>query len=207
MMELIVLSAPEYVANEPQVINRLFDAGLKRLHLRKPGWNSRQLSRLLMQIDQAHYRSIALHQHHQLADSFGIRRLHYTEQHRAATSALTLKTQTRKDYVLSTSVHSLAHMDAFGLFDYVFFGPVFNSISKPGYNSILPPDFSVCKNTSATRVIALGGVNEHNLNTVQQMNFDGAAASGSIWCHPQHAVSSFKRLQQQLRQNQASNHD
>lgn len=197
-MDLIVISAPEYVADEAQVINHLFEAGLTRLHLRKPGWDNEQLTQLLMQIDTAHYPAIALHQHHELAGPFGIKRLHYTGQHRAATSVETLKAQALEGYVLSTSVHSLAHIDAFGLFSYVFFGPVFNSISKPGYNSTLPPGFNIGKNKPAPGIIALGGVHKHNLNTVKQMNFDGAAVLGTIWGNPQQAVANFKSLQQTL---------
>ena len=197
-MDLIVISAPEHVADEAQVINHLFEAGLTRLHLRKPGWDSEQLTQLLMQIDATHYPAISLHQHHELAGLFSIKRLHYTEQHRAATSAEMLKAQLLEGYVLSTSVHSLNHIDTMASFSYVFFGPVFNSISKPGYNSTLPPGFSISKSKPAPGIIALGGVHEHNLNTVKQMNFDGAAVLGTIWSNPKQAVASFKSLQQKL---------
>lgn len=200
MMELIVISAPERIADEAQVINHLFEAGLTRLHLRKPGWDIDQLTKLLMQIDAACYPAIALHQHHQLAESFGTKRLHYTEQNRISTSAQTLKARAQDGYILSTSVHNVADIDNFGLFDYVFFGPVFNSISKPGYNSTLPPGLNINKNAHNTKVIALGGVHKHNLNTVQQMNFDGAAVLGTIWCDPQQAVSSFLKIKKATEQ-------
>lgn len=197
-MELIVISNPNAVENEAQIINQLFEAGLKRFHLRKPDWDSKQLIDLLMLIDKAFYHNISLHQQHHIAEDFDIKRLHYTERHRMNTDLEKLIYKNSKGYVLSTSVHDLNILKTLTGFDYIFFGPVFNSISKPGYKSNLPEGFRIIKNGVKPKVIALGGVEESNLDKVKEMDFDGVAVLGTIWNDPGHAISNFRRLKNYL---------
>jgi thiamine-phosphate pyrophosphorylase len=193
-MELIVISNPGIIANEAQIINRLFEAGMKRFHLRKPDWEGDRIIDLINGIDQVYHPYIALHQHHNLTDSFNINRLHYTERQRIITDKETLNYQTQKGYVLSTSIHNLTEIASIKDVEYVLFGPVFNSISKPGYKSQLQEGFRLEKTEIQTKVIALGGIEVSNLNKVKAMNFDGAAVLGTLWDNPDNAVSSFKKL-------------
>jgi thiamine-phosphate pyrophosphorylase len=193
-MELIIISAPAVIANEAAIINRLFETGMNRFHLRKPGWNDKQLSNLLMQIDKSFHGQIALHQHHDLAGYFAVKGLHYKEQERSHTSAEKLIWQKEQGYVLSTSAHDLEVLPSLGAFDYVFFGPVFNSISKPGYEGKIVKPFYLDKTGCSQQVIALSGINETNLNKVKEMNFDGAAVLGAVWNKPDQAVVNFKKL-------------
>ncbi|MBB6127858.1 thiamine phosphate synthase [Mucilaginibacter lappiensis] len=197
-MQLIVISHPDSVVNEAQVINQLFDAGLTRFHLRKPDWSDEQLVDLLRQIDQAFYPYIALHQHHHIAIDFNIKRLHYTEKHRLATEPGKLIIQKEEGYVLSTSIHDITELNSLIPFDYTFFGPVFNSISKPGYQSNLTEDFNINQNDNQPRVIALGGVEYSNLDKLKLMGFDGAAILGTIWNDPTQAITNFRKLQEYL---------
>jgi thiamine-phosphate pyrophosphorylase len=132
---LHVISNPTPVANEASLINQLFDEGLRVFHLRKPESSLEEMALLLQAINPCHYPKIALHQHHSLAGDFGMGRLHYTEAARKSASQETLSKQ-RAEYILSTSVHSLADYQSLAeYFDYAFLGPVFNSISKPGYEA------------------------------------------------------------------------
>jgi len=200
-MELIVISAPGIAANEAQVINRLFEAGLERFHLRKPGWDIGQCIDLLTQINRSYHPAIVCHQHHHLIKAFGMRHMHYTENDRLKTSRLKLDMQIDEGYLLSTSVHDVNAISQLQNFEYTFFSPVFNSISKLGYQSILPDSFCLDKSKPGPKVIALGGVDESNLHRVKAMNFDGAAVLGAIWNKPEQAVSNFlkiKRIADQL---------
>ncbi|WP_183561448.1 thiamine phosphate synthase [Mucilaginibacter sp. SP1R1] len=194
-MQLIVISNPDAIANEARIINQLFEAGLTRFHLRKPAYDAGQIVHLLNQIDEQYHYRIVLHQHHAVAQDFNIERLHYTEQHRQNTDAEQLTLQNYCGYILSTSVHNLAALQQLKWFDNVFFGPVFNSISKPGYETTLPADFALDKKDIAVKVIALGGVEAANLCQIKAMNFDGAAVLGSIWNNPELAVANLKNLQ------------
>ncbi len=193
-MELVVISAPGEIADEAAIINRLFEAGMQRFHLRKPAWDATRLSDLLMRIDKLFHGQIALHQHHHLAGYFDIKGLHYKEQERINTSPEKLSLQKKQGYLLSTSAHDLEVLPSLRVFDYSFFGPVFNSISKAGYSGIVPEQFYLDKKGINQQVIALGGINETNLNKVKAMNFDGAAVLGAVWNNPFEAVINFKKL-------------
>ena len=192
---LIVISAPNFIPKEADIINSLFQNGLKRLHLRKPDCDVEDLRKLITEIDSAFYDKISLHQHHSLAKGFDIDRLHFTENNRLVTSPETLQKLKGDGFILSTSIHESVQLNTIShLFDYTFFGPVFNSISKKGYNGILEKDFRLDHTLKKMKVIALGGIDITNLVKVREMNFDGAAVLGTLWKEPVNAVEVFRKL-------------
>ena len=79
-------------------------------------------------------------------------------------------------------------------FDYAFFGPVFSSISKINYISVIEDDLNLSLNKTSTKIIAIGGINEENIKNVFDMGFDGAAVLGAIWQKPKEAVNNFKNI-------------
>ena len=193
-MELIVISNPVAVADESMIINHLFQSGLKYLHIRKPGSDIKAVRDLVNGITPLFYDRISLHQFHEIAPDYGITRLHYTEQARTETSGQKIQLQIDQGYKLSTSIHDTAVLNSLAGFDYVFYGPVFNSLSKPGYQSRLPADFKLNKANTNPRVIALGGVEKSNLVKIKAMNFDGAAVLGTIWNEPDKSLARFLEL-------------
>ncbi len=197
-MKLVVISNPEIVLDESIIINNLFKLGLKYFHIRKPNHNATQISKLIQEIHPQYYDYISLHQHHQLAKEFGIQRLHYTEQARVESNIQKWQAQIDAGYSLSTSIHSLTLLSTFTLFDYVFYGPVFNSRSKPDYKSSVPADFKLDKDYPKPEVLALGGVDASGLKKLKAMNFDGAAVLGAIWNEPDKAIANFKQLKENL---------
>jgi len=68
-------------------------------------------------------------------------------------------------------------------YDYVFFGPVFDSISKedhkPGYN--LASMYDVFNNNDKIKALALGGVDADKISTCYETRFSGVALSGFLW--------------------------
>lgn len=193
-MELIVISNPVAVADESMIINQLFQSGLKYLHIRKPDSDVKTVRDLMNGIAPLFYDRISLHQFHEIAPDYGITRLHYTEQTRKETSGQKIQVQTDQGYKLSTSIHDTTLLPSLTGFDYVFYGPVFNSLSKPGYQSRLPADFKLNKANTNPRVIALGGVEKSNLLKIRAMNFDGAAVLGTIWNEPEKSLTRFLEL-------------
>lgn len=190
---LFVISNPTPVANEAMLINRLFDEGLPVLHLRKPGSTLQETAILLHGINPLYYPKIALHQHHSIAGNFGIRRLHYPETARKSVSGETLSQQ-KAEYVISTSVHSLAgYHDLADYFDYMFLSPVFNSISKPGYQA-QSFAFRKADKKSHTNLIALGGIDESNCREAYDMGYDGIAVLGAVW-NTEDSLRAFKAIQ------------
>ena|SRR5215217_1401640 len=188
MMRLLVISAVECFDGETELINGLFEAGMEILHLRKPGINLPVYLDLLEGIDQRFQDRLVLHQFHDQGLLRGIRRFHFSEKQRMETDR-----SFKMDMTWSTSVHRLPLADDTGVFDYVFFGPVFDSISKPGYLGTVDAQFRLPE-TGRQKLIAIGGISPDNIRLVAEMGFGSAAVLGALWKEPVKAIETFNRL-------------
>ncbi|WP_052496392.1 thiamine phosphate synthase [Pedobacter lusitanus] len=197
-MELIVITRPDYFVGEGQLINALFAAGLSLLHLRKPENDEVKFMLLMKEINPAYYPAIAIHQHHELADMFAIRRLHYPEKLWRITGEQKRIELFANGFHLSRSIHEWELPADTAFLDYVFFGPVFNSISKAGYQSITGENFKLTEKPAGLKVFALGGITADLFNVVKQMNFDGAAVLGALWNHPSRVLTEFEKMLKSL---------
>lgn len=195
-MEPIVVSAPSCFKQEAGLINQLFEAGLTVLHLRKPGLDRVAYKKLIGAVDPVHHPKLAIHQFHELREDYEIGRLHFPEQHRRA-GVLECSSFLNTSFVWSTSIHELSELAGLPGFSYTFFGPVFNSLSKPGYRSVIESGFRWKVRDQHPKLIALGGVDHINLPQVRRMGFDGVAVLGALWNEPLKALDSFKKLKQQ----------
>lgn len=180
---LILISSPSEIAQEATLINQFFDEGLDLFHLRKPNDTEPEVRALIEKIDSKHHEKISLHQHHQLANNYGIGRLHFSERSRLEMGKVAIGALKNEGYQLSTSVHSIEHLKLPGisLFDYSFIGPVFDSISKPGYKARVGGDGEIFQRS--TKAVAIGGITASNLHELKEI-FDGIAILGAVWCSP-----------------------
>ena len=189
---IIVIANPTVIENEAAIINQLFDAGLAIFHLRKPYYSLKETEKLLLKIDKQYHSRIALHQQHQLSNSFAIKRLHYTEADRQ--NKMNVIKQ-KNDFIQSTAIHQLKNYENItDAFDYCFLSPVLDSISKPDLKSIITSGFKLPP-IKKTKIIALGGIDIHHISTVKEYGFNGIAVLGSIWKESKNAVVHFKQLQ------------
>ncbi|WP_057938337.1 thiamine phosphate synthase [Algoriphagus resistens] len=194
---LLVVSSPEQLENEPAIINQLCAAGLPLFHLRKPRMGEEKFRSLLEGISEEHRSKLVLHQHHQMAKEFGINRIHFKEADRKKLTASDLQRMKNTEMVYTTSVHSpKTFLSLDQVFRYAFYGPVFESISKPGYKpeKEAPHDFG--KNRS-TRLIGIGGITPDNATSVMESGFDGVALCGTIW-QSRNKVDAFKKTLRNL---------
>jgi thiamine-phosphate pyrophosphorylase len=188
-LELIVISKPGFFEGEADLINQLFESGMERFHLRKEEAEKHEYEQLLGNIHPQYLERVALHQFHELAIDFGIQRLHFPEAQRKSGQHLLLPLS--ETAILSTSIHRIDQSTDLENFKYTFYGPVFQSISKNNYPSVVPNGFKL-RNSTGVKVIALGGITTEKIDLVSQMGFDGAAILGSLWNTPELAVNHFK---------------
>ena len=201
-MELIAISDPGFISNELSLLNQLFEAGLPLLHLRKEGLNSAGYAQIIKGIAPVFHPRLVLHQFHELISEFDIHRLHYPEKMRSQMNHFSAK------HINSTSVHQLEDLPTLNGFSYAFLSPVFDSISKMGYKSVLPDDFYIQSEIKKTPVIGLGGISTGNLERVREMNFDGAAVLGSLWKEPENVIAKFREIRDVVYlMNRFGNHD
>ena len=200
-MNVYLITYPDEVPDESLIINRLFEAGLETLHVRKPGYSISETATLLKSIDQKYHSRISLHQHHELSRDFQISRFHFSEEKRKLLQTSELPTNEKIKKIYSTSIHKITDYKTLpASFDYCFFGPVFNSISKQNYPSAIPVDFRINENPK-TKIIAIGGIDENNIEEVKKMGFSGAALLGAIWLSKD-PIEKFKNIQHLCQQNQ-----
>ena len=169
---LAVITAPGEVQGEADILEGMLEAGLQRLHIRKPGGS---VAPLWTRLAPRWGSKIVVHGGQELPDLEG-------NIHGVIKGAR------------SVSVHSWEELMRLppGL-DYAFISPVFDSISKPDYpaNSKLlqmPPGPYPC------RPVGLGGVNAQNIERMIEMGWTGAAVLGWIWKQPRHAMDRFEQL-------------
>ncbi len=192
-MKLIVITPPHSIANEPERITALFEEGLEILHLRKPAAMSHEIECLLKQLSPTYYSRIVLHDHFQLANTYGLKGIHLNRRNPHPPC----------DFVgsISCSCHSIAEVEQHKpLCNYVFLSPIYNSISKEGYLSAYSDEILKQAHISGiidNKVCALGGISLIHLPQVHAWGFGGAAILGDLWeKKAENFILHFKELKE-----------
>jgi thiamine-phosphate pyrophosphorylase len=191
---MIVISNPTEIINEVSIINSLFDEGMVLFHIRKPEYSKEELRLFLSGINLSYYSKLVLHQHHDLAEEFQIKRLHFAEQKRLETPVRLSKPDWRKSF--STSVHSIEDFNSLpNAFDYAFLSPIYPSISKQNYVPTKNAFEEIKKRSNQqTKLIALGGISVENIEELIHNGFDDFALLGSLW-NTKNPIENFKKCQ------------
>lgn len=199
-MKTVIVSNPNPVKNEADTANALFDEGLQLFHLRKPDYSEKELIEYLKKINSKHHSKIVLHEHHSLAETFGINRIHFSESERLKTTEVDFKKKKKMHFILSTSIHCLSNHELLpDSFSYTFFGPVFESISKKGYKPKSNKLVQLSKNKNRKiKIIAIGGITPDKIVKIEEANFDGVALLGAIWTDTKNAIKNFKECNQSV---------
>lgn len=192
---MIVITNPSAISGEISIIDSLFEEGLSLLHIRKLEFSEIEMVEFINQIKVKFRSNLVLHSHHQLAEDFGISRLHFSERDRKDYRDFAVRFSKPCRY--STSTHSIEDFNSLEKdFEYAFLSPVFKSISKEDYFSEkdLFKALTFRTNTN-TKVIALGGIDPENIKKTLENGFDDVALLGSIW-NSETPVKQFKLCQQ-----------
>ena len=176
-MEWIVIASPGFLQGEADFIDRLFNHGLDRLHLRKPGADIGERRRLLDGISREWLPRIVVHDNFGLCREYGLGGVHLNGRNPMAPP--------NHEGSVSRSCHSLEEISRYkGECDYLTLSPIFNSISKQGYMAAFGPGQLAAARDSGlidSRVIALGGVPLENIPRVKELGFGGVAILGDVW--------------------------
>lgn len=197
-----VATAPAAFPEELSCIDSLLRAAqLEVLLLRKPAFSALQYEQLLEGIDPLFYARIMIAGQPELVTKYGLMGLHMSEAFRSSADV-----ESYRGWELSTSVHegwsyypqeqkgALVEVREISLDDaslcrYVILGPVFNSISKPGYMGRLQEMKNIPLNA-----LAIGGITEKNIGLLPPAGFCGAVLLGAIWNDPFNAVHTYQSI-------------
>ncbi|MBL4654483.1 MAG: thiamine phosphate synthase [Bacteroidia bacterium] len=215
-MKIILISKPSYTINEHQVLADLFELGLESFHIRKPKFSKKEIIRYLERIPYMYRNRLILHSFYDLAEEFGVKGVHFTDDKKGSFKKKVLEILKRKplekgiDYSSlqrSASLHSLNQLAACNEnYDYVFLSPIFDSISKKRHKSLFKNKEKLRSTVlkSNQRVIALGGINAEKIKDAQGMGFSGVALLGAIWKQPD-PVEAFLKIKEECELQTAQN--
>ncbi len=176
MIGLVVITPENIFPEEAQLLNEMFNRGLQHLHIRKPNCNTDHLRNLLSQIPIENCPKICLHYYPDIAKEFNLGSIQL--------NSIILTPPPDWTGFVCSSCHSLneisKHIDNE---QYKFLSPIYNSISKSGYNSNFSPHNLALHKDDLTHnnVVALGGITLENIPEVHALGFVGFAILGALW--------------------------
>jgi thiamine-phosphate pyrophosphorylase len=192
-MKLVVLTSEKEVKNEADVLNTMFAHGLTTLHLRKPLFEIEEYQALLDEINPRYYKHIVVHYHHELCGQYGLKGVHLQEKSRVSLRGKLISYingYRSNGFSISSSFHKPEEIEECkAKFDYVLLSPVFDSISKEGYEG---QGFNVRHIKSI--VVGMGGVNEKTVQKTFNLGYQGAGILGGIW-NSDNYLDSFLAVQ------------
>lgn len=199
-MKLILITKPTFFIEEDKIITALFEEGLDILHIRKPETAAMYLERLLTLIPDKYHKHIVTHEHFYLKEEFNLMGIHLNARNPQEPRAYSGH--------VSCSCHSLEEVkNKKHFYDYVFMSPIFDSISKEGYDAAYTPEelrLAIKEGIIDKKVMALGGINAEKILEIKDYGFGGAVILGDLWnkfdeCNDRdyhRIIEHFKRLKE-----------
>jgi thiamine-phosphate pyrophosphorylase len=185
---IIVISSPVSLPGEHKIIRRLFGEGLGIFHIRKKEYSEHEMRIFIESISQEHFPKIVLHSHYHLVEEYGLRGIH---------TPIGFKGNVISGKTVSISFHSLEEIQKTGkYFDYGFLSPVFESISKDGYQSNFNlNEIKQFLSNRTEKIVALGGIDEDKTEITKGLGFSGIALLGAIW-QSTNPLEKYKRIKE-----------
>lgn len=187
----IVITLPQFFDGEADAITQKFQSGLQRLHLRKPDSSVGECRDLLQQIPACYHCRIVIHDHFELAEEFCLHGVHLNRRHPeppvgwkgsvscSCHSLEELKAKKERVWRVETEEGVLEKT-----FDYLSLSPIFDSISKSGYQAAFTSEQlrqAKAEGLIDGRVMALGGICRDNADEVLGYGFGGVMVLGDAW--------------------------
>ena len=177
MKKLIAITVPQILDDEHLLISSVLEKSIHRLHLRKPEASASEMRNILEKIPVCYHSRISLHDNFSLVEEFPyIGGLHLNRRNSDIPKGFNGQ--------ISRSCHSLEEIRNCSNMDYLFLSPIFNSISKEGYESgftIEELESASYKGIINDKVFALGGIDEKTIPELHTISFGGVAVLGALW--------------------------
>lgn len=177
-MRTIVITLPNFIEGEAEKITNLLRRGdVDIVHIRKPYSSIEEVATLIERIPEELASRLVLHDHHILALRYNLYGVHLNGRNPQPPAGW--------EGSVSRSCHSMKEVqECKSRCDYVSLSPIFDSISKIGYQSAFTEREIMDAHLDGIiddKVYALGGVTFANLPKVESMGFGGAMILGDAW--------------------------
>jgi thiamine-phosphate pyrophosphorylase len=204
-MLLLVQSSPKMVQGEAQIVKELFDNGLETFHLRKKNASTRQIEEYLNTIPRKYWSRIVLHSHYSLAIKYDLKGIHLNRHFKKQKFMYWLKLFyyrfKKPSLQVSSSFNNLSSLyNDSNHYDYVFLSPVFDSVTKSGYQSSFSQhNLAVALMKTKHKIMALGGIQPSRFDSIKEMGFSGMVLSDALW-NSDNSLDMFKTAVQKLKE-------
>lgn len=176
-MKLALFTTPEDLLSEIDSLEHLLEEGVDFLHVRKDNKDHEYMTKIINHIPKKYRPQVVLHGHRNIAEHYGLGGLH----HKTGTVYLE---DCQTDFQ-TKAFHSIEEIKACKKpYEYGFLSPIFNSISKPGYDAKFKEDELKDFLNSKQKpfpIFALGGIEESTIDKARELGFDGVGVLGAIW--------------------------
>lgn len=186
-MKLIVITPSKDVPDEYTLVTKMFESGLKTLHLRKPKHSTNQLAEYIREIPVHFHNRIVIHSHHKLALKFKLKGIHLSRAHLSKNwrywlirARLKLKfTQSSKSrsYSRLQQVYTIEEQ----AFDYFLIGTMFNNMTGELYSGFYEDGVLAANKNGGKKLIARGGTSPASIARAQKYGFAGIAFNSYLW--------------------------
>lgn len=203
-MKLILITENGQRPNEAAIINELFSKGLECMHVRKYGYTVPELCAFIELIASQFHEKLVICDHFNILAKYNLQGVHLNS-HIRNDEKIRKEINKFQPKSISTSFHAWQEFtDANFAYSYAFISPVFDSISKQGYNAAIDLNGAntlkkLYSDTDRTlpEIFGLGGVDKSNIAQLHNHQFDGAAVLGAVWQDPD-PVTAFLNIQKEI---------
>lgn len=175
-MRRIIITPENWNPEDMPRAIRLLDAGVERLHLRTVNAAESQLLQLIEAVPQEYRGRVSIHEHLHLALTTGVGGVHLNSRSGVVPEGF--------QGMVSRSCHSIEALQLYPELDYLFLSPVFDSISKEGYEAKFGYEELIAAKEAgiiSPRIIALGGITPQRVERCREMGFGGVAMMGAAF--------------------------
>lgn len=181
MWRLIGITLPQYEdskVEKQRIISLLESKKIEYFHIRKPDFSFEQMSDWLKDLPLEIRKRLCLHDCIELAKEFQIGGVHLNKRNNY-TAPFAFEGR------ISRSCHSIEEVGRWKpKCDYLFLSPIYNSISKEGYEAKFSKEElrkAVKQGVIDEKVFALSGVEPSKFSELKEIGFSAAAIMGFLW--------------------------
>lgn len=206
-MKLVVITPSKDFQDEQSLVTKMFESGLKTLHLRKPKYSTNQMREYISEIPEHFHDRIVIHSHHDLALKFNLKgihlgRIHLSKKWKYFFVRLRLKmrfahTSKSRSYSRLQQVYYREEQN----FDYYLLGTVFNNMTGDLYSGFYEDGVIAANKNSGKKLVARGGTTISSIEKVRNYGFHGIAFNSYLWNSDQPFNTFLKILEEFKKQN------
>ena len=176
-MKLVIMTKSTFFVEEDKILTALFDEGMDKLHLYKPGSQLVFSERLLSLVPEGYHDKIVVHEHFRLKNEYDLAGIHLNRPTEFVPNGIKGKvSRTCEDLSLLKDMKKSSN--------YVFLRRIFSctgDAEQPSSFSVKQLEEAAEQGLIDKRVYALGGIDIDNVRMAKELGFGGVVVCSDLW--------------------------